>query len=454
MIAWLTTNNGRSRTAPGWSRNRAFTHFGVWTGLVAISALCGSPGPGCAQHSPGINGPHEIISGPGKGSSFDVAGGFVHDPTTSTVGVIQDHGGNCHGPHFHGTLNGQPDPAPNACGWGNVAPLLAPDPGTGNPSFEKGADYQPTLRSMQGIPISDLTLGPTLDHRDGIAAVRGGDAPPPPQPKFPGRVVVTRDGLVKQFTDAVENYRQAHTTITSQPRLKNSADDFGWWDFAQYLKRYGNEWTNDLTTYRTFITGNEYKLKKGIITESDRLGRKLTPGDVFYLSLELNGGDIFKSLLCAHNTIRAMARGREENFFDSQVPSEVILLGKDASGTEHTAIRYEDPKFGLAADEEYNHSFFSDYLQPMSEGGSFYLESGVWYHTFGTALAGMRYGGWTARRFVDLEELYVDVTTTTGRHQDMWTSDYWGIDVGTTLAGVPLGRVDGVAPVTGGTVVR
>lgn len=56
-------------------------------------------------------------------------------------------------------------------------------------------------------------------------------------------------------------------------------------------------------------TGKEEALKEAISSQVIRTGKKLQPGDVLAISLDLNGGNMAKALLTVHNTLRALSRG-------------------------------------------------------------------------------------------------------------------------------------------------
>ena len=83
--------------------------------------------------------PYTIIDGPGTGQMiYTFPGNVVVGPNPGTVGSIESHGGGCpvapvnfggnvintdH--HFHGNLNGVPDPNVVGCGWGRTAATAA-----------------------------------------------------------------------------------------------------------------------------------------------------------------------------------------------------------------------------------------------------------------------------------------------------------------------------------------
>lgn len=167
--------------------------------------------------------PHYVIDGPGIGDMINVLSGTpnVSGPG-STSGTVQSHGGACPAidvnfmgtvvntdAHFHGTLNGSPDPDPFGCGWGRVAPVSLfsgpPAPGPlnyGGPNgsdeliflnlpffgpryFWSGRDSQPRGGGPEGIVYDEQgnRFGgdvPPLPTRDqGSWRLTGDDANPP-----------------------------------------------------------------------------------------------------------------------------------------------------------------------------------------------------------------------------------------------------------------------------------
>ncbi len=93
--------------------------------------------------------------------------------------------------------------------------------------------------------------------------------------------------------------------------------------------------------------GSEAALKLAIIERYRASGQPLSPGEVFYLALKERAGDAQEALLLAHNLLRSVARGTDEDFT------------------------------GLRADA----AFVDKYLQVIRQGDN----GGPWYHFFGTA---------------------------------------------------------------------
>ncbi len=115
--------------------------------------------------------------------------------------------------------------------------------------------------------------------------------------------------------------------------------------------------------------GTERRLYLEIAAESDRLKRKLTPGDVFYLALKQRGGDAREACLLAHNTLRTLAR-----------VSANPITGK--GDLDYTLIQH---------DEE----FIQNRLQPLIDNPPLGRgqNTGAWYHMFGVAYFEMQSRG-------------------------------------------------------------
>ncbi len=76
-----------------------------------------------------------ITDGTGFGHTVTAIAGVVNGPGATNGNLSAEHTPSCPGPqfHFHGTLLGNPDPAPGDCGWGHVnftAMVTPPTPGT------------------------------------------------------------------------------------------------------------------------------------------------------------------------------------------------------------------------------------------------------------------------------------------------------------------------------------
>jgi hypothetical protein len=191
--------------------------------------------------------------------------------------------------------------------------------------------------------------------------------------------VLTEGQARKQFEDAVRAHKKAHGKITDSSALTESKA------LLDYLAQHST--VVDQKIVDRFVTGTEYALKESIRAASERAGRPLSPGEVFGLALELNGGDKFKATLAAHNTLRALARGRNDGL-QAQVPPEKRYHGRRGDA------------FGARQADEY----FEKYLQPIRGGRD---EGGAWYHFFGMAAFSMTAGEVTAKAASNAEERWV-----------------------------------------------
>jgi len=116
--------------------------------------------------------------------------------------------------------------------------------------------------------------------------------------------------------------------------------------------------------YDPFVTGKEWALKQAI--EDYGRGQQLNLREVLLLSLRLNGGDVYKALLTAHNMLRGEARGYDQRL-RNQIPP---------------AQRKKDDSFERLGGNE---DWFDTHLTRLTPGDN----SGAWYHMFGTAVAAM-----------------------------------------------------------------
>ncbi|MFO1494830.1 MAG: hypothetical protein U1F26_09230 [Lysobacterales bacterium] len=105
--------------------------------------------------------------------------------------------------------------------------------------------------------------------------------------------------------------------------------------------------------------GTERALQSAIYSASKAAGRKLHPGDVFYLALQQRQGNVKDALLLAHNTLRSMAR---------------------VNDNELTDVSQDIP-------------FINDYLEQSVVQRNDLQNAGIWYHLFGTAYFEMQARG-------------------------------------------------------------
>ncbi len=144
--------------------------------------------------------------------------------------------------------------------------------------------------------------------------------------------------------------------------------------------------------------------------------RKLSPGDVFRLALELSDGNKFDAVLAAHNILRLHARGGEPQLSRLGPPTRLPVI--DARGRPVPGQFTEDYRFGYGSDE----SLFTNFLEPIHGGTD---EGGAWYHMFGTLTAGVGLGQTATDSMIAIErtayENYTIRDPLEGRMDDIGT---------------------------------
>ena len=181
-------------------------------------------------------------------------------------------------------------------------------------------------------------------------------------PSAPTTIQLDGNELAGQLRAAISTYDAAHPDqsayATDGTPVAGELGALGW--------LFTERGVSDRVA-KAFTTGQEVNLRAAIIAESNNRAvanedRHLTPGDVLGLALQLQGGDVNQALLTAHNTLRALARGKE---------GDVV---------------------GVYGDQ----GFFSAHLVALHAGDS----AGPWYHLFGTAYMEMTvkgdWGPWLA----------------------------------------------------------
>lgn len=100
-------------------------------------------------------GTFTIINGPGTGAVLNATGGVVNSPGP-TIGNLQGGHPGCPGPqfHYHGLLVGAVDPAPGACGWGQINFPMMTGPVIGLPATVPAAPLQVQTRPVAQTPVN------------------------------------------------------------------------------------------------------------------------------------------------------------------------------------------------------------------------------------------------------------------------------------------------------------
>jgi len=167
------------------------------------------------------------------------------------------------------------------------------------------------------------------------------------------------DDLQKDFQSAIERYQQAAGTSATKSDNFAGVGPAGSWLFAEggvyepvsrrfvFNDGYDDSLGPRMPGYRAPTPGTEPALRDAMLALHREQGRKLTPGDVFFLALQQRKGDARDALLLAHNTLRSLARNGD----------------KGLTGLSPTP------------------SFFSEHLATIRSGDN----AGPWYHLFGTA---------------------------------------------------------------------
>jgi hypothetical protein len=218
--------------------------------------------------------------------------------------------------------------------------------------------------SATGIPLCDAAR--RFFSADTLTALGYPDA------DSPTLLRMSKNDLSFQFAEAIREYnalnpedvsKHAYTSVAPPSTL----DALNWVASEEgLLSQYGiADWPSQNMVFNspedaarmTGQFGTEPALRDAIVAFSERTGRRLTPGDVFYLALQQTGGDTRQATLLAHNTLRSLAR-----------PGDNLLTGVSV-----------------------NRAFFTTYLATLrgtpgaETSADSYDNSGPWYHLFGTA---------------------------------------------------------------------
>ncbi|MBN1191171.1 MAG: hypothetical protein JXA46_15545 [Dehalococcoidales bacterium] len=172
-------------------------------------------------------------------------------------------------------------------------------------------------------------------------------------------IALSTEELKSQFAQAVEEYGENRVSASHhlEPTL------------LSFLANPGTECSV------TYYTGKETALRDYVEAADSGKG-KITPGDLFKRSLQLNDGDMTDALLTCHNLLRAAARGGEDL---PLTPDEQQILDKGYDKFDRDQFdkwQTVRSKTGRYADEE----TFSK-LAPLRSNDN----EGAWYHLFGTA---------------------------------------------------------------------
>lgn len=159
---------------------------------------------------------------------------------------------------------------------------------------------------------------------------------------------VDGDDLAADMFSAVDRYNAAHPDAAAY--VSDGTPFAGEIGATNWLFGFGGGIKGPQAD--AYVTGTERQLQTKLIALAERGGkgdtaRRLTPGEVLEVALDLNGGHLNQALLAAHNLLRANAR--------SDTLSADLPL--------------------------YDNGFVDRYLVPLRDGEN----GGPWYHMFGTA---------------------------------------------------------------------
>lgn len=146
-------------------------------------------------------------------------------------------------------------------------------------------------------------------------------------------------------------------------KLVSGAKDINVFDLNAYLAHTDS-------SNEKHVTGREVALREAVIQAVARQGKRLEPGDLLALSMDLNGDNVASALLTVHNTLRALSRG-------------------------------DDAATGI---EEQDLDFFHDYLDTRFRTEVTTRQTDLsddWYHLFGMATLGFvsrQKGFWELRK--------------------------------------------------------
>jgi hypothetical protein len=164
-----------------------------------------------------------LTDGAGVGYTITAIAGVVNGPGATTGNLSADHSPTCTGPqfHFHGTLLGNPDPAPGNCGWGHVnftAMVTPPTTTATQPTLVPG----PVAARKPAFTVNSARDVIALQTRSAPGA--GSLLPWQPSKNFASQTFINADALhaLKHTPMPLARAARPHSTTTASPVL---------WDF-------------------------------------------------------------------------------------------------------------------------------------------------------------------------------------------------------------------------------
>jgi hypothetical protein len=150
-------------------------------------------------------------------------------------------------------------------------------------SFDAGKVYSPAKRQAEATP-------PPAERRSAA-----------PEPD----AFVSTAGTASRVASpqaALKYLRGEFDRALKGRELTSGARDVNVFDLNAYLAHTDS-------SNAQFVTGREVVLRDAIAREVERTGKRLQPGDLLALSLDLNDGNVTQALITVHNTLRALSRG-------------------------------------------------------------------------------------------------------------------------------------------------
>jgi len=208
-------------------------------------------------------------------------------------------------------------------------------------------------------------------------------------PNQPTQMQYDYADLQKQFEQALKKYEANNARAYAQDNILGTLPALSWLanqggtinainkQFVFTSDADREKWKNKIPRASQVTPGNERALYEAMYATAKN-GKKLTPGDVFYLALVQRGGDAKGAMLLAHNTLRSLSRIADSIFTDSDQTLTQV---------------------------EWNPSFISEYFAPLisPEPLGVGQNNGAWYHLFGVAYFEMQARGtWGAYTLVQL----------------------------------------------------
>jgi hypothetical protein len=184
--------------------------------------------------------------------------------------------------------------------------------------------------------------------------------------------------LAQQFLDVLKGYKG---------NLVDTSGDDSPVDLLYYMATTDDSQPQSLLD--KMRTGKEAELEKRIIEQRQSSGKKLTPGGVFSIALEMFDGDAYRAVKACYNLLEGKGRGWEvskEEYNDLQLKIDEIK-NKYKQGKMNS--KEAGNKLAEVKRKSADHKFFEENLVLLRD----YDNIGGWYHLFGTMATSMNSQG-------------------------------------------------------------